>query len=216
MKSATLPVLFVIALMSVSAAWAETARSGGEDAMRRAQYLIRQLSQEKSDLEARNAQLQAELDGLRTRVAKLEKDADRADHELTQSRQSNERLVERVQSDHERAQELMTRYQETARLATLQKGDMELLKNAVTERDAWIDKCKANNDALSHLNMELVDRYRDKGFWQTLTQSDPVTGLGQVKLEVIADDYRYRIEDLQVSRYQDATAAGLEPASTAR
>jgi hypothetical protein len=55
---------------------------------------------------------------------------------------------------------------------------------------------------LYKLNLELVDRYQNKALWQALTEAEPFTGISSVHLENIADDYRYKLEDLQVARFR--------------
>jgi predicted RNase H-like nuclease (RuvC/YqgF family) len=189
---------------------AEARRDAGGDAVRKAQLMMRQLMQEKSRLEAENARLSGELEAAREELARQEKDLSR---QLQASRASNAKLSDRVRSDHERMQELMDRYNTTLQMLRVEQQNVVLLRNAVEERNQWIDTCKSNNDALFATNMELVEKYRDKGFLKMLSQTDPLTGIGDVQLEVVAEDYRYRLEDLQVTDFDPASGQGESAAS---
>jgi len=202
-KSSSIAQCLLALLFFSPIAFADAPRkAGGDQAVRKAQYLLRQLSEDKNKLQVQNNQLKTELEGLKKKLAKAEKKLGATNKKLDQSRSSNSKLVERVKSDRGRMQEILDKYRQVARMVRVEKSNVALLKSAVEERNDWIDKCKANNDSLYDVNLELLGKYKDKSVWQTLKQSDPVTGLGNVKLEVIADDYRFRIEDLQVADFQ--------------
>jgi chromosome segregation ATPase len=195
--------VLVLVLTGVQAHAEARREAGGDQATQKLQYMLRQLSDEKASLQAENAKLSAELAEASRKLARAEKDYSVASNRLQQSRAANEGLVSRVKGDFEKHQDLLEQHRQSLQELRVEKKNVALLKSAVEERDMWIDRCKANNDELSRVNLDLVDRYRDKGFWQVLKQSDPLTGIGKVRLETIADDYRYRIEDLQVTRYED-------------
>ena len=60
----TILMTVVLVLIAMDPLHAEVRREGGDDAVRKAQYMLRQLSQENQGLKARNAELQARLDEL--------------------------------------------------------------------------------------------------------------------------------------------------------
>lgn len=191
-------------LLSIGAAGAEARRdaAGSGDAVRKAQYMLRKLSQEKASLQQENARLSAEIKELETQAKKLEKKLESTAKQLERANASNDKLVERVKNDREKITDLIGRYRETVRRLRVEQANVIHLTNAVQERNQWIDTCKANNGSLYEINMELVDRYRNKGLWQALRQAEPLTGIGEVQLEVIAEDYVYKIEDLQVANFE--------------
>ncbi len=202
--------LFVcVAVISIGQVRADGVRreAGSSDAARKAQFLLRQLSQEKAELKSENASLAASLKALQAERDALQTSLQQVRNKLESSRSSNEQLVQRVSSDTQKMRELLEKYRSTRRLLAMERSNVALLKSAVTERNDWIDRCKANNDSLYRISQELVDRYRNKSVWQSLKQAEPLTGLGDVKLEVIAEDYRYRIDDLQVPDFKGKTAS---------
>lgn len=198
-------MIVILLVLQVTVASAESVRrdgdSGGNDA-RKAQLLMRQLAQAKSQLEAENANMAAEVQALQAQVRELEAELGEKAKSLKTSRASNDKLLERVNDDKRKLQLLMEKYRDTVQLLRVERANVGHLKLAVQERNEWIDKCKANNDSMYQVNLELVDRYRNKGFWQELTQAEPLTGMGDVKMEVIAEEYRYRLEDLQVANFE--------------
>ncbi len=194
-------------ILLATQAVAESRReSGGDDAVRKAQYMLRQLSQEKTKLQAENAKVAGERDALQEKVEKLEKNLIRKGKQLKRAGANNDKLVDRVKNDNDKMRALIEKFRTTAGRLRVEKTNVALLTNAVEERNHWIDTCKANNDNLYKVDMELVGRYKGKGMWQVLKQDEPFTGVNKVKLEVVAQDYEYRIEDLQVANFKVSDA----------
>jgi len=174
-----------------------------DDGARKAQYMMRQLVQQKSALEAEKVKMAAEITALEKQAATLNKKLEKTQEKLDKSRNSNGRLVTRVKDDHEKIKLLIGKYRDTRDLYRLEKANVAYLKNAVIERNDWIDRCRKNNSELVVVNQELVDKWQNKGFLDTLKQTDSITGIGKVRVEVLAEDYFYRIEDLQVAKFKD-------------
>ena len=204
MKTCNLMIYAVLLSLFTSAGFAESRRdTGSQDPMRKAQLMMRQLSQAKAQLEAENARLGGELKTAQQKLGELEGKLEKTSSRLTQSKADGQKLAARVRNDHEKMQNLIEKYRNTVQLLRMEKANVAHLTNAVQERNDWVDKCKANNESLYEASLELVDRYQNKGVWEEVTQAEPFTGLGDVKVEVIADEYRYRLEDLQVPRFRD-------------
>lgn len=211
-------LLVTVALMGLLSANAQAERreadSRGADPVKKAQYMLRQLSQQKAQLEADNARLSTEVAELKKTLGKVESDLDSTKKTLNKSKASNSRLVDRVKDDSEKFQVLKDKYRETVQLLRTEKANVVHLTNAVTERNEWIDHCSSNNHDLIAINNELVDRYQNKGVWDAVKQSDPLLGISDVKLEVIAEDYRYRIEDLQVVNFDKQNQTSVQGVSS--
>lgn len=191
--------------------YAETVRrsAGGDDAMRKAQYLLRQLSQEKEALQTEKEQLQGELGALTSKVSTLENSMEKQRIALGKSSDKNSRLVDRINRDHEHILALQEKYRNTVAVLEASSRDNELLINAVQERNQWIDTCRARNDKLYEANVELLGLYENKGLAEALGQRDPVTQIGAVKVENEVQNYRFRLEDLRMSQFvadQDRSA----------
>lgn len=187
----------VLVLIPLLALWgtgqvsAETRREGSEDALRKAQYIIRQLNQEKSGLQKQLTELQMKVDA-------LEKEQNVAENSLAKSRHNNQRLAERMQSDAEKYKTLLGLYREKVNTLRQANADNQYLVRAVEEREQWIEECHERNQGLFTANSDLLARYK-----RAATRFDePITGIGTVSVENEAQEYRFRLEDLQVTRFR--------------
>ena len=195
---------------------AETARrEGGDDALRKAQYLLRQLTTEQERLKIDNAKLQAEIEGLKEEKQRLEDAQGRQETALAGSRRNNEALIERVKSDSEKYHGLVERYRNKLNELRAAQYKAAYLEQAVTERNQWIDTCRASNDDLYKANSELLERYEKRGLLDLLAGAEPVTGLARVRTESVVEDYRYKLDDLKMPEFTDSTTAPPDDPSAA-
>ncbi len=201
LQSRCISMLLLLVLSCTAAA--ETARrDDGDNALRKAQYMLRQLSQEKTDLQATNAKLEGDLQVLQKQFDELQAKLDKTEQHLDKSRDSNEQLVGRIRRDNERLTDLMEKQRDTLAILQAAKQDNQLLVNAVQERDGWIQVCRGRNEGMYQANLELLDRYQHKGVLDAVRQKEPLTGIPTVQLENEVQEYRFRLEDLQVSRFE--------------
>lgn len=205
-------------LMGLSVAGAEPKAPGG-DAIKKAQGIIRQLSQEKADLEAdknqllaENADQQAKLKALENAVRKLQAVLGEVDRYKTGLESARGQLEEQLAQERQRGQVLLQKHNEVVVKAKAILADNQLLVKAVKEREQWMTQCSSLNQKLRGVNLEIVNRYKDKGLLQQFAELDPVTGIGQVETESIAEDYRYQLKQLQITPFQSAapTSAAAE------
>lgn len=200
-RSAYLIILFCIGMLSISAgnvnAEARRDAAGAANPMRKMQYMLRQLSEEKTSLEAENGKLKADLKAETQKKEKLQSKLDKLDKKLDRSKDNNLKLLSRVKQDNERMKEMIARYRETVAKLRKENQDNQLLVNAVSERNQWIDQCKSKNEKMYTLNIELLKRYRNKHFSDDVLEKEPLTGLVAVQLENQEQNYKFRLQDLQ-------------------
>ncbi len=199
-------ILFCISMLSIPTgkAMAEARRdaAGAANPMRKMQYMLRQLSEEKSSLEAENGKLKAELETETKEKEKLQSRLDMLDKKLGRSKDNNLKLVSRIKQDNERMKKMIARYRETVAKLRTAKQDNQLLVNAVSERNQWIDQCKTKNSEMYTLNIELMKRYRNKDFTEDALEKEPLTGLVAVQLENQEQEYKFRLQDLQTPQFK--------------
>jgi DNA repair exonuclease SbcCD ATPase subunit len=181
-------------------------------ALRKAQGMLRQLSEEKAALEAEKKALADEAEKLRGEVARLEPLKGQVEQYragLENSRNTNGALQEQLQRAGTRERNLQDRLKEIVAQAKAIQNDNQLLVAAVREREKWIGQCADNNKALIAANGEMLDKYRNKGFWDKLAEAEPFTGIGQVDAENAAEAYQFRLQDLKVTPFEaEPDAAG--------
>lgn len=190
-------VLTVVWLSPSQAAAQERRAGGGDQALKRAQYMLRLVSQEKTELETRLAKLEGEMKDLERELEKLEVRNEGLEARLAQAGEANDRLVERIRSDADKYRDLLGRYRETVNTLKQANADNQHLVKAVHEREGWIARCEERNQGLYAANRDLMGRYREAGFAVT----EGILGLKRVEIENEVQDYRFRIEDLRVTPF---------------
>lgn len=186
-------------LAGVLPAWAQAPADGAQKALARAQYLLRQQTAEKTAL-------QAQLDELKKQLAAAQQELASARAGAASRQQDLQRkLAASVDAERERARG------DAARLAQLRRQLQESVANGETLQ-ARLDTqkqnfklCYANNRKLHDLNLELVELYENKGVVDALRQREPITGLKRVEVENLVQDYRYKLEDLDLSLSEAGT-----------
>lgn len=179
-------------------------------ALRKAQGMLRQLSEEKAALEAEKKALADEAEKLRgeiTRLEPLKGQVDQYKTGLESSQSANAALQEQLQRAGTRERNLQGKLKEIAAQAKAIQNDNQLLVASVQEREKWIGQCSANNQALIAVNREIIDKYRNKGFWDKLAEAEPFTGIGQVEAENVAEAYQFRLQDLKVTPFESELKA---------
>jgi len=199
-----LSVLLSLLVCSLSAQ-AERREGGAADAMRKAQIMIRKLSMEKSRLQEESTQLAARVTELEGKVSELESGLEKNRRKLGKAEKNNDRLVGRIRNDSDKYRRLLEKYRDVSQTLKSAMRDNTLLVSAVQERSQWTERCRAQNEKLFEAGMGLLDKYKHKSMADVIRGKEPVLGLGRVELESVAQDYRFRLEDLTVTPYQPST-----------
>jgi len=207
-------VLGIIAFLSNSAVYGVEQKAAGDggSAIRKAQGLIRQLSQEKSALEAEKAQwqnekteLQVKLKNLEDAVKKLQPLQAEVGRYKTDLETTRKNLDDELGRERQQKQALLQKHNEVVLKANAINGDNQLLVEAVKEREQWIAQCAKTNNELRTLNLEIISKYKQKGFWEELAEREPITGLGSIESETLIENYRYKLQQLKMTPFKSKT-----------
>lgn len=184
-----------------------TVRRGGAEnsallsQLQQAQTQAQAAIAERDALKAENVKLQAELDGAKKETTHLRADKtamqqriDTNDNTVTRFKEANSQAIEKLRETQERLDKVVEKYK--GLVATLKEIETEKARwqDNATAQSAQLDVCAKHNLALYQLNVELLDQYHHKGVWDALRQREPVTGLGRVEVENIAEQYRARLD----------------------
>jgi hypothetical protein len=164
------------------------AAQAADKALERAQFMLRQLNSQKVQLESKNAALTAELDALRKESAK----------QLKQQKAGNKKLDAAGKKKDNYIEKLKQKLKET--LIALRTSEQERLQANSTGKalDSELKQCVSNNHQLVHMNDRLIENYNNKGVWDSIVQNEPFTGINQVEIENILQEYRFANEDYEV------------------
>ncbi len=199
----------IFAALSISASFAAKRDGGGGNAnqmaMMKAQQMIQQYKAEADKANAELAKLRKENEDLAKQNTKLEKKIKNKQKELNYTagslnnyKEGYEKLTDRLVANQEKMQELIAKFRDTIktlRITEVEKANTQA--NLKTTEDELL-VCANHNVKLYSTNRELLSQYEEKGVWSALKQQEPMTGLSQVQIENMIQNYRDIIDDLQV------------------
>lgn len=186
---------FAIGMLSVHVAAADQRRTDpGQEALRRAQYLLRDLNAKLEAAQAENGKLQGRLAASEKKVAALERAGTRSAKRNRELKRYNSGLAGRLRQYQQRLEELAQAQRKTLAQLEETRTQRDGLRSILARQVRRIEYCEGANRKLYRAGIDLLRSYRDKGVWDALLQREPVTGIGRVQLENILQGYRERIE----------------------
>jgi chromosome segregation ATPase len=202
--------MMILLLHGATALAAPKQESAGQQAFKKAQGVVRQLTEEKQALETEKTGLLEQVKKLESIVKQLEPLQGEVQLHKTQAetlRSSNGTLATQLLGEREKQQNLQRKIKEIVAEAKLIQNDNQLLVTAIAERERWIKQCADKNRQLVEANQALVGKYQDKGFWDKLAEIEPFTGIGKVESQTTAETYQFKLEDLKVTDFASETDA---------
>jgi len=188
MKS--LYILFLMFFMSVS-----FPTMANDEALSRAQYMIRQMNAELNQLKSTHQSLLAEKTAKEKDYDALQKKYDKLQVKSDKNKKSMRGKVVEIKQQY---RDEVGEHTETRKSLSAMTQEKNKLFKIATEQTQAIDRCVGNNKKLFDINLELLSAYEKKGVWDSVTQAEPFSGLSQVQVENLVDDYQYNLEDLRV------------------
>lgn len=195
----------VLLALGVLSAQAEVRRPAGSAASAQMQALLQQISAERDALKIENARLKTELDTAQRALETAEAAATAGSDEAARLRAA----LEAFQHQNEALRAQLGQSQTT--IGTLNgelaaaRADLRQARHTSQALDGELGQCRArvdtllgHNRRLYEIGNELLDRYENKGVWESLAEREPFTGLKRVELENIVQDYRFAIDDHHV------------------
>lgn len=187
MRLTFLIVAVLSSAVSIDTAQAEPAAD--PKALAKAQHMLRRVSAERDELQAEKSRLQATLDKQKSETTGLQKKYD-----ALRSRSENV-----LNQANEIIAELRSQLQETSQTLNQTQTEKQQLEDTRVAQAKQIEICSANNAKLVQVNSELLEHYNRKGVWDSMVQREPFTGLKQVEIENLMEEYRAKLDELRVS-----------------
>ena len=182
--------LIISALSTALISPAQADEKALQNALAKAQYMLRQAATEKQDL-------QRQLDDTSKELEQSKQDAA---HRLAVKEKTSKNLGEKLDLYSQKYTELQKQYLDILNLLREQQAVNESLDAKLTAEVAKFDQCRDHNIQLFTLNEEILGKYEHKGFWDVLAKNEPITRLKQVEIENIVQKYRFANEDLQIDQ----------------
>jgi len=185
----TTVMLVMAMLMTIFLASGEAKAADAEDQkVQRIQRMLRQVSQERDALQAENTRLKSEIEELNRKHTGAKKNSDAA---LAKSRESNAALGAELQRTEQNLRQTLS--------------EKNLLQETVVGQAQQLETCESHNVKLLQVNRDLLGQYENKGFFDSLMQREPITGLKGVELENIVQDYQDRLDRLVFRKTEAST-----------
>jgi len=190
-----------------------------QQALARAQGLLRQVAEQKAALEAELAGLKVAQAGMEKKLRITELRLEERDGELSATRGREQSAQARAQStathlEKTRAQlaEVVDKYNQlAARQRETESARQQLEANLDTTAQA-LEDAQARNLELYRTAQELAARYDGKTAWDALAQHEPLTGLRKVEMQNRLQEFESRLfdglTDRNVESVRAADAAG--------
>ena len=189
-------------LFSSQCAHAEDS-SAMKNALGKAQFMLRQASNEKAELEKQLVAQKATIDSLEKQIAQLKKETSNKQSESSNQLNVINQLKDNGQKLQEKMQEKLSADAEKYRQLT---SENEKLEEKLERQSNNFSVCYDNNKKLYDINQEILGKYKDKGFFAVLSQKEPLTSIGAVKAENLIQDYQYKMDGLTVKLIADDKA----------
>lgn len=176
-----------------------------QQALSRAQGLLRQLSEQRTRLEAENAASQVAIATLERALAREKRERADVDAELTLAARKSQALDTRLAGTNSRLEQTEQRLRDTvekyralaAEHRALQAAKAEL-EDTLAMTEQTLADAEARNAELYAINTDILEQFKSKTSWATFLQREPIIGFKQVEIENIEQDLRHRNEDQQI------------------
>lgn len=201
-KKMLLMLLLMLGVAGTPLASAEAVRrapaastgGGGQDVA--VQRLLRQLTTEKEEAVAKNMENEKRIKQLEAELAKAQKKAGNTEETVGKYKEVYSEANSRIMSMQDKMKALVSKFRETIVVLKSTEKEKNRLAEELAGKDAIIAQHVKNNARLYSINMELLDKYKNKSVMDALMQNEPVTQLKRVEIETIGEQYRNEMDDL--------------------
>jgi len=197
LTAVTLLLASGIALHAADGSDAAVARM--RDALKTASTQLASAQSELTTAQTALAESDARAKSAEARVAVLTKQAiaDRVDSDkvLSAINAKTSAALVQIESLNVSLKKLKESYDSKAKAAQLESTENDRLKAEVIVLERRISNVEAKNITLIELSDEILTRYKEFSLGEALKAKEPFVGTTRVKLENLAQDYKYKIRD---------------------
>lgn len=201
--------LLLCSLLVSSGHAADKGGEGGGRALAKVQALLKQVNAQKAAAEGELANLKLQAADKDQQIAKLTAELKEKKASLSET-SANLQVAEqkgatlgselerqngKLEKTRERLKKLSARHKDTrATLASTEQARQQLESELAATRVELKDS-EAKNLALYQANREMLDKFQHEGVFSRILRSEPLTGIAQVKVETILQEYEQKNDD---------------------
>lgn len=184
-------------------AWSDPCTAQSSPAETRMREQLRQTATRLREVQDENQALKAQLQTLQEQAPAPARVAPpRPDPGLQSQLRAHEarasEMDRRIGQSEQALAQWKTGYEQAATAYRTRDADAKRLEAQLEHALQHDRACVANNVELVQISKELIQRYKDKALGEWIADREPLTQLGSVRLEQLAQDYRAKVADLAV------------------
>lgn len=180
--------------------------------LRRAQAAQKQAEDAKAVLEQEKAKAEADAKAAKAQAAKvsgavarerkraadLQADLDNAARERAVLQKDKEAQTVRSTEAEGKLKSALAELARTRDTLAATEKELAAVRQVASQQSRSIRICEDKNLKLYGVATEVMAKYRDQGFWDAVKRKEPFTGLRQVEVENLLEEFRDRADEARV------------------
>jgi chromosome segregation ATPase len=190
--------LFAGVGMGVANAADEDTTARVREMLHRTQEALRQAQSDNADLTRAKTDAERKLQAAAQQLGAVQSGSKAAQTSLNAKLASVQGLQADVEHKLERTTDQLaaanTKLGETSQQLAARTAELAEIKQALEQSKTANASCEAKNITLYGYAEAVLQRYKNKGVWASLSQKDPVFGLKQVDVENVLQEYQLKFD----------------------
>jgi chromosome segregation ATPase len=172
----------------------QEAQKQAEDARTRAESEKAAVEGQLAEVQKKAKAVEAGVAQERRRAVDLQQKLDAMTRDHASADAERKALAEKLRQAREQIEQATTELARRQDALTARASEVASLQASGRQGAAALTTCEEKNAALAGVATELMDKYRDVGFWDALRRREPFTRVRRVEVENLLEDYRDRVE----------------------
>jgi chromosome segregation ATPase len=147
--------------------------------------------QDVESLQKEKETLVAEKEALKKRIARKNATIKAKDDRLQEMSQANKALRDKLDAANRKYSQTVNANQKE--IAAL-KNEKQTLESELADESRERERCVSKNAKLAQISFELLDRYENKGAFESLLEKEPFTQIKKTELEDLVQEYQDEID----------------------
>lgn len=203
-------ILFLgsFALCSVDAAPRDPG-GGNAKVVAKLQAMVKELSSERDALKTERDTVKSDVEKLKSEIDKLQQEKaaavsaeSRLSSEISVQKNNAEEVKGRLDKTNAKLLEIIDKYNalnKAKNALTVEHGNLQNTQKQITNE---LSSCENKNIKLFEATKEIVDKYQQRGVWDSLFESEPLLQIKSVETETLLQEYE---DKLNKHKYQKAS-----------
>ena len=169
-----------------------------QEALRQAQADNADLTRAKLDAEQKMQAATKEIDNVKSSSKSAHAAQASLQGQLEAARGTQETLEHKLEEANDRLAVTTSKLGEAFKQLAARNAELTQVKQSLEQSTAANVSCEAKNLALYGYAEEILQHYKTKGVWASLSQKDPVFGLKEVDVENVLQEYQLKFDSQKV------------------